>query len=181
MALNKKKVIIAIAALAVIGGIGIATGNSTTEEATAPAAPAPAATTEAPAPATAPPAPATASSSPAESSAPAEEAAPVEVTDDADPADIETVLSGFPGDGEGYSVLDSAATDHAEGTVVGLEVETPEGTIERGVWILFTNGSVQAANAETVKGSSASWPVRKDAPYALDDEVISVDMSLGAD
>lgn len=167
MTLNKKKVIIAIAALAVIGGIGIATGNSTTEEATAPVTPAPAATTEAPAPATASP-------------APAEETAPVEVADDADPADIETVLSGFPGDGEGYIVLDSAATDHAEGTVVGLEVETPEGTIERGVWILFTNGSIQAANAETVKGSSASWPVRKDAPYALDDEVISVDMSLGA-
>ena len=174
MALNKKKVIIAIAALVVVGGIGTAIGNSTTEEATAPVASTPAATTESPGPTTESPAPVT------ESPATAEEAAPLQVADNADPADIETVLSGFPGDGAGYTVLDSATTDHAEGTVVGLEVETPLGTTERGVWILLTNGSVQATNAETVEGASASWPVRKDARYAMDDEVISVEMSLGA-
>ncbi|KAD3515023.1 hypothetical protein GD627_11985 [Arthrobacter yangruifuii] len=176
MALNKKKVIIAIAALAVVGGIGSAIGNTSTEETTAPvtSAPAPAATTEAPAPSTEPHDPAS------ETPARAKESVPVQVADDADSADIETVLSGFPGDGEGYIVLDSAAADHPEGTVVGLEVETPLGTTERGVWILLTNGSVQAANTETKEGTSASWPVRKDAPYALDDEVVSVDMTLGA-
>ncbi|MCQ1954135.1 hypothetical protein [Arthrobacter sp. zg-Y238] len=167
MALNKKKAIIAIAAVAVIGGIATAM-DTTTEEAPAPvtATPAPAATEEAPAPAT-------------ETPAPAEEETPVQVADDADPADIETVLSGFPRDGEGYVVLDSAAADHADGTVVGLEVETPLGTTERGVWMLRSNGSVQAANEDTAENTAASWPVRKDARYALDDEVISVDMALG--
>ncbi|MDK1361343.1 hypothetical protein QNO00_13845 [Arthrobacter sp. zg-Y1219] len=190
MALNKKKVIITIAALAVIGGVGNA--MDTTEEAPAPvtAVPSPAATTEAHAPATESSAPAeedpTQAPAPVEQApvnaeeapAPAEEAA-VQVADDADPADIETILSGFPDDGEGYVVLDSAAADHAEGTVVGLEVESPFGTTERGVWMLLSNGSVQAANEDTTEDTSAAWPVRKDARYALDDEVISVDIAIG--
>lgn len=182
MALNKKKAIIAIAAVAVIGGVATAM-DTTTEEAPAPvtATPAPATTEQPPAPVTATPAPDT-TEAPApvtETPAPAEEEAAVQVADDADPADIETVLSGFPRDGEGYVVLDSAAADHADGTVVGLEVETPLGTTERGVWMLRSNGSVQAANEDTAENTAASWPVRKDARYALDDEVISVDMALG--
>lgn len=183
MALNKKRVIIIIGALAVIGGIGIATGT-TNQEASGPvtSSPAPApATTDAPAPtATDAPAPTTTNApAPPTESTDAAETAPAQVVDDAEPADIETILSGFPGDGEGYVVLDSAAADHAQGTVVGLEVATPEGTTERGVWILRNDGGLEAANTETKEQTSAAWPVRKDARYAQDDEVISVATSLG--